>query len=319
MRHSFKIVLLDSDTISIDHGLQRLSQFGEFHAFTSSSNEEVKERIRDAHVVLTNKAVVGRDAMAESSSLRFIQVLATGVNNIDMTAASELGVVVSNVADYSTYATAQHALALLLGLVSGVPYWYGRAGMWASSKIFWESSFVPTELRDKRCGVIGFGAIGSRFATVAECLGMEVVGLDRKGSAASKWPRLDLEELLATSDVVSLHCPLTEKTRKMINSETLAMMKAGAFLINVARGGLVDEVALVNALTSGHLGGAGVDVSEYEPPNINSPLLTAGLSNLLVTPHIAWAAAEAQQRLVDSAFQKVYDFLDAQVKAKNIL
>lgn len=308
MHDSLKIVLLDSDTITIDHGLGRLSQFGEFKAFGSSSSEEVRERIRDAHVVLTNKAVVGREALEEALCLRFIQVLATGVNNIDISAAAEMGVVVSNVADYSSHATAQHALALLLGLVSGVPYWSGRIGVWSSSSTFWEPSFVPTELLNKRCGVIGFGSIGSKFAAAVECLGMEVVGLYREGAADCKWARLNLEELLATSDVVSLHCPLSEETKRMINAETLALMKPGAFLINVARGGLVDEGALVDALSRGHLGGAGVDVSEYEPPKANSPLLTSGLTNLLVTPHIAWAAAEAQRRLVDLAFEKVRDF-----------
>ncbi len=306
-----KIVFLDAASLTVLEPFERLKTLGsyEYISYSESNGGDVASRLQDASVVITNKIKLTRDILAACPKLKLIQITATGMNNVDLEAASELGITVKNVAGYSTNSTAQHAIALLLGLTNGIGYWADRGKKWCSSPTFWERSFVPTELAGKQLGVIGLGTIGRQVARIAEGLGMRVVGLERPGSVSDSWTRLSKETLLKTSDVVTLHCPLTKDTHHFIDDAALRTMKSSAYLINVGRGDLVDGAALAAALKGGEIKGAGVDVLSQEPPSADLPLLEDGISNLLITPHIAWASAESQVRLANLVVDQIQAFL----------
>jgi glycerate dehydrogenase len=297
-----KIVVLDGYCLNPgDLSWRGLQAWGEVTVYDRTPPELLLERAAGADVLLTNKTPLGRAEMAELGALRYVGVLATGYNVVDVEAAREQGVVVTNVPTYGTDSVAQLTMALLLELCHqvGVHSAAVRAGEWTASAdwSFWKSPQV--ELAGKTLGCIGYGRIGAQTGRIAEAMGMRVVVHRRSGG-------MPLEELLEVSDVVSLHCPLFPETRGMICASTLERMKPSAFLLNTSRGPLVVEQDLADALHAGTIAGAGVDVLSVEPPAGGSPLFSA--KNCVITPHIAWATREARGRLMDVAVENLASF-----------
>ena len=306
-----RAVFLDIDTLDCgDLSLDGLKgAVSSWHSYGSTSPSQVVERLRDAEVAISNKVVLDAKVLAELPDLKLICVAATGYNNVDLQAARERGVTVCNVRGYSTPSVVQQMFAMLLGLCRKLPQ-YQRAvaqGEWQRSEQFCLLDYQMTELNGKTLGIVGYGALGQAVAMVAECFGMRVLLAQRAGGEPQPG-RLPLHELLPQLDVLSLHCPLTSETTNLIGPEQLALMKPGAMLINTARGGIVDEAALADALRSGHLAGAGVDVLAQEPPRADNPLLMADVPNLILTPHVAWASVEARQRLSDELQANIVAF-----------
>ena len=310
-------VLLDADTLGDDICLKGLvRQCRDWRSYSLTRADEVAERIRDAAVVVTNKVVLDRALLRQAPQLKLICVAATGTNNIDHQAAAELGIAVRNVTDYASASVAQHVFSLVLQL-AGSSHRYRQdmqQGLWQRSPFFCCLDHPMMELDGKTFGIIGYGALGRATAKLAEAFGMRVICARRPyeiedRSDVDGQGRAGLGRLLATADVVSLHCPLTEDTAGLISADALALMKPGALLINTARGGLVDEAALADALDSGLIGGAATDVLSCEPPVDGNVLLDKPRDNLIVTPHIAWATRAARQRLVDKVAANMAEFL----------
>jgi len=305
-------VLLDLATIDRDDldlsALAGVCEGWRRHAYTEPA--EVAARIADAEVVVTNKVVLDRQALSGARSLRLVCVAATGTNNVDLEAARELGIAVANVAGYATPSVVQHVFSLILALTTRLPE-YQRAidaGAWQRHDSFCVMDYPIRELAGRTLGIVGLGDLGGGVARVAEAFGMKVLVAQRPGGAL-RVGRLMLEALLPRVDVLSLHCPLTESTRGLIGARELGLMRRDALLINTARGGIVDEQALADALRAGTIGGAGVDVLSAEPPRAGNPLLDPTIPNLIVTPHIAWASREARQRMVDEIAANISAFL----------
>lgn len=265
----------------------------------TSTQDEIPARVADADIVLVNKCRIGAREMDAAPRLRLIALAATGFNNIDLDAARERGIAVTNIRAYCTPAVVQHVFALLLALNQKLGAYAEqlREEAWKRAAQFTLLDFPFHELAGRRFAVIGYGELGRAVADVATAFGMQVLVAERRGSAA-RAGRVAFETALREADIISLHCPLTPGTRGMINAETLALCKDSAILINTARGALVDEYALAHALRAGRLGGAGIDVLSEEPPVNGNPLLAQDIPNLIVTPHIAWAAVESRQRAV---------------------
>lgn len=302
-----KIVVLDGYTENPgDLSWGPLQELGELTVYDRTPPEAVLERIGDAEAIYTNKTVLSRELIQAMPSVRFIGVLATGYNVVDVQAARERGIVVCNIPTYGTDAVAQYVFALLLELCHRVAH-HAQAvqeGRWTACPDFCFWDYPLIELSGKTMGIVGYGRIGQRTAQIARAFGMQVLAYDAFVQAEECVP---LDELLERSDVVSLHCPLFPETRHIIRGETIARMKDGAILINTSRGPLVDEAALREALRSGKLYGAAVDVVSTEPVQPDNPLL--GLENCLITPHIAWAPRESRQRLMDIAVENLRCFL----------
>jgi glycerate dehydrogenase len=310
--HNETIVFLDAGTVGPGIDLRELAHFGEYREYFSSSQNEVIARASDATVVVTNKVVLDEAILSALPRLKFVQVFATGMNNVDLDAASRLGITVRNVAGYSTFSTAQHAFTLILTLFTGLDRYLQDARRWHESPFFTMCSHPIEELRGKTLGIVGAGAIGSQVARFAAAFEMRVLAWarsDRCELVSAPWPRLPLPELVAESDVVSLHVPLTRETESMIDTHVLQRFKRGAFLVNTARGGLIDEVALVEALRSGRLGGAALDVLRQEPPKPDHPLLDGSTPNVLVTPHIAWASSRSRQALFEGVLHNLKEYI----------
>ncbi|HEU5133970.1 MAG TPA: D-2-hydroxyacid dehydrogenase [Steroidobacteraceae bacterium] len=313
-----RAVFLDFGTVSHDDldttQLERVLPGITLHA--TSTDAEVDERIAGVDFILTNKLNISRARMRAVPGLRFIGLTATGTNNVDLEAARELGIAVCNIREYCTVSVVQHVLGAMLMLTHRLRE-YGQAavdGTWSRSGQFTVPGAPIRELSGKVLGIVGYGTLGSAVANAArDALGMRILVARRQGStesATSGSPvRVTLDELLRTADVLSLHCPLTPATTGLIGKRELALMKPEALLINTARGALVDLDALVAALKGGDLGGAAIDVLPQEPPVNGSVLFEPEIPNLLVTPHIAWAAFEARQRAVDELALNVEDFL----------
>lgn len=276
--------------------------------FTEES--QIPERIGAADIVLLNKVKLSRAELGAAPDLKLIVLSATGTDNIDLEAAKELGIAVCNVRGYCTASVAQHVWALILSLTQHLSGWHRLAvdGSWARGE-FNELAYPIRELAGRTLGIVGWGELGRAVAKAAEAFGMRVMVCNRPGAAPTDG-RVPLEELLATADVVSLHCPLTPSSRGLIGTRELARMKPDALLINTARGALVDGAALALALKEGRLGGAGIDVLPAEPPADDEPLIDPGIPNLIVTPHVAWAAFEARQRCLDEMAANIRDFLE---------
>lgn len=272
--------------------------------------DEVPARIADAEVVVSNKVPLGEEAFAAAGRLRLVCVAATGVNNVDLEAAARHGVTVCNATDYATPAVVQHTLALLLALATRLEDYHAavRAGRWAEAPHFCLLDYPITELAGRVLGIVGYGALGRGVAAAAAGLGMEVRVAARAGSAHVPEGRVALAGLLETADAISVHCPLTPETRGLIGAAELARMKPSAFLINTARGGIVDEEALAAALRAGTIAGAGFDVLTEEPPRRGNPLLADDIPNLILTPHSAWGTHGARQRLVDQVAANIEAF-----------
>ena len=281
----------------------------DWQTYPSSTATEAAARIEKAAVAVSNKVPLDRAALAGASGLQLVCVAATGTNNVDLRAAAELGIPVTNVTAYATAAVVQHVFTLLLALTTRLAEHQtaARDGTWARSPHFCVLDFPFRELAGKALGVVGYGELGRGVAHVAEALGMRVLVAQRPGGTPQSG-RLPLDRLLAEADIVSLHVPLADNTRNLIGSRELALMKPDAVLINTARGGILDEAALLAALRGGRLGGAGIDVLHAEPPVQGNPLLEADLPRLIVTPHVAWASREARQRLLDEVAENIAAF-----------
>jgi len=271
---------------------------------------EIIERIRDADIVLLNKLKLTRAHLEAARELKLIALAATGTDNVDLIAAKERAIAVCNIRGYCTSSVVQQVWAMILALTQHLAYYARRAsdGSWSRSEELGAPAPPIRELAGRTLGVVGWGELGRAVAKAADAFGMHVIIANRPGAAATSG-RVDLERLLCSADVVSLHCPLNESTRDLLGARELALMKPDALLINTARGGLVDGHALARALKEGRLGGAGIDVLPHEPPIDGDPLLDPGVPNLIVTPHIAWAAREARQRCLDEMAANVRDFL----------
>ncbi|MDE6696233.1 MAG: D-2-hydroxyacid dehydrogenase [Muribaculaceae bacterium] len=309
-----KIVVLDGYGMNPgDLSWDRLKSLGEVTVYDRTSPSEIIERSAGAEILLTNKTIIDRDIIEKLPDLRYIGVLATGYNVVDTVAASEKEIVVTNIPSYSTDSVAQMVFSLLLAITNNVEHYTAdnRAGRWSRNADFcyWDSPL--TELSGKTFGIVGFGNIGSKVAKIALAFGMKVLAFSSKpADALTKEVRKaeNLDQLLSESDVLSLHCPLTDSTKHLINASTLAKMKPSAILINTGRGPLVDETALAEALNTGAIRGAGVDVLSCEPPTFDNPLLYA--RNCYTTPHLGWATVEARQRLMDIAVANVANFIE---------
>lgn len=268
----------------------------------------VAQRIRTAEVVVTNKAPLARDALAQAEQMKLICAAATGVDHIDLEAARERDIVVCNARGYATPALAQHVFCLILALMTRLDDYCAevRAGAWSQSRDFSLLHFPIRELAGKTLGIIGYGVLGNAVADLGRAFEMEILIAQVRTKAPDRVP---LAELLQRADIVSLHCPLTPETAGLIGARELALMKNDALLINTARGGIVDEPALADALYKGRIGGAGIDALSREPPPSDHPLLAPGIPNLIVTPHIAWAAIESRQRLIDEVTANIMAFI----------
>lgn len=308
-----KIVILDGYTANPgDLSWGSLKELGEVTVYERTRREEIAGRAADADIVLTNKVVMDREMMALLPRLKYIGVLATGYNVVDIEAARERDIIVTNVPAYSTESVAQTVFAHLLTVTNRTEHYaqQNRQGRWAENRDFcyWDTEL--TELAGKTMGIVGLGHIGRRVAEIALAFGMQVKAMTSK--KAEELPagiqKTELQSLLATSDVVSLHCPLTEGTRHLIHRETLRLMKPSAILINTGRGPLVDDEALAEALNEGRLRAYCADVVTEEPPKADHPLLHA--PNAFITPHIAWATVEARKRLLQTAIGNVEAFVN---------
>ena len=293
----------DLDTSPLERALPGIV----IHEVTTAA--ELPARIAGCEVVLLNKARISRELMSANPQLRLIALTATGTDNVDVAAARELGIAVCNLRDYCTPSVVQHVFALLLALTHKIREYdrLVRDGGWGQASQFSVFPYPIRELAGRTLGIVGLGALGSGVARVAQAFGMRVLVANRPGSDP-KDGRLSLDELLPQVDVLSLHCPLNTATRGLIGERELALMRPDAVLINTARGALVDATALARALREGRLGGAGIDVLEREPPVDGNPLLDPGIPNLIVTPHVAWAAREARQRCLDELALNVEAF-----------
>ena len=298
-----EIVLLDGYTINPgDLSWKRLELMSDkFTVFDKTPPERVASRIGVCDVLMTSKCQITREIMANAPNLKYIGLTATGYNNVDVKAAADLGIAVTNVPSYATDAVAQHTMALILEITNNVGL-HNRSvqeGEWTSSKYFCYWKKPVTLLAGKSIGIIGYGEIGKKVAELAKALGMTVNIYSRDPEAAIK------------SDYVSLHCPLTPENEKMVNTQFLVNMKPGAVLINTARGGLVDERALADALKAGFIAGAATDVLTTEPPEEDCPLI--GLDNCILTPHMAWAPKEMRQLVIDTLADNLTAWLDDRI------
>lgn len=304
-------VFLDTLTMKLEElDTQALQQsLDQWEYFESTAPEQTAARIEDADVVITNKVVLDRSLIENAPQLKLICVCATGTNNVDLDAARERGIPVRNVAGYAGASVPQHALTLILALATRWHQYHRdvMAGRWSESPVFCRLDYPVMELAGKNLGIIGYGDLGRRTAALGEALGMNIL-VAESFSGRKEARRIPLAQLLAESDVISLHCPLTEQTDKLVNKEFLSAMKPGALLVNTARGGLIEESALADALRSGHLGGAALDVLSVEPPPSDHPLLAGDIPNLILTPHNAWISRESRQRLLDGVVQNIRDW-----------
>ena len=308
-----KIVILDGYTLNPgDLSWEGLFKFGELKAYERTPPELVAERCAEAEIIITNKALVTRETIDCLPALRYIGVTATGVNIVDCEAAAERGIPVTNVPAYGPRSVAQMAFAHILNFTQQTAHHANEVakGRWANCPDFCFTDFPLVELDGLVLGILGYGDIGKETARIGRAFGMEVIAHSRSltESIPGEVETVDLSELFVRSDFLSLHCPLTPETEKVVNAESLASMKPSAFLINTGRGPLVEEQALANVLNAGKLAGAGLDVLSTEPPQPDNPLI--GAKNCIVTPHIAWATLAARKRLLDVTVANLKAFLE---------
>jgi glycerate dehydrogenase len=310
-----KIVFLDAATFG-DVSLERFSELGDCKIYQVTKPNETIGRLAGQEIVVTNKAAIGAAALAapESQNLSLIAVAATGTDIIDHAAARRHGIRVCNVPGYAAQSVAQFTMALILELATYAGRYAGdvKAGMWQKSPVFSLLTYPSIELSGRTLAIVGYGNIGREVARMAQGFGMEVLVAARPGAAKPPAShRVPLEQLLPQADIVSLHCALTPQTKNLINNETLRLMKPSAILINTARGALIDEAALIQALSKGRLAAAALDVISEEPPAADHPIIVAAraLDNLLVTPHTAWSAREARKRLLSEVAENISAFL----------
>ena len=308
-----QVVALDLGAFTADLEIKRPEAPHRWQAYEDTPAERLVERLAEATVAVTNGIGFPGALIAELPRLELIACCSTGLDHIDLAACEARGIEVLNATDYATRTVAEHVFCLVLALKRSLPGYLSdmAAGAWQASGQYSLASHPISDLAGRRLGILGGGAIGQAVAGIGCGFGMEAVFAERKGAAPRDGGRLAFAEVLATSDVLSLHCPLTEETRNLIGPAEFRLMARRPILINAARGGLVDEAALVEALQEGQIAGAGFDVASSEPIAADNPLLAlVGRPNFILTPHVAWASVEAQQALLDQVLGKVGDFLE---------
>lgn len=306
-----KIVVLDVKTLG-EVQFNRLKEFGEVHLYDTTSQEEIKDRVKDANIILTNKVELDRNNLSESKNLELICETATGFNNIDIEYAREKGIAVTNVAGYSTNSVVQHTFAMALTLLDEVAYYdkYVKSGKYAKSGDFTSLDKPFYELCGKTWGIIGMGNIGNNVAKIADAFGAKVIYYSTSGkNNSSDYTRVSFEDLLEKSDVISIHAPLNSNTLGLMDYEAFTKMKSTAILINVGRGPIVVEKDLAKAIDEGIIRGAALDVFEVEPISVDNPLVSLkNKERLVLSPHIAWASIEARDRLFDEVIENIRAF-----------
>ncbi|HOT44886.1 MAG TPA: D-2-hydroxyacid dehydrogenase [Spirochaetota bacterium] len=310
------IVFLDASTIDYgDIDFSEIREIGELVCHGSTSPDQVAERCAGAEIVITNKVVFSADVLSRCPGIRMIAEAATGYNNIDIAEARRRGITVANVPGYSTASVVQLTMAFILALSTHLVKYNGAAhdGTWSRSGIFTLGTWPFSDLEGKTVGIMGLGAIGKNVARICNAFGMKVIALRRGESAPeSPYERVDLYDLARESDIITIHMPLSDYSRRLVDREFLSRMKQSAFLINMARGPIVEPADLCRALEQGTIAGAALDVMELEPPREDDPLLRA--PNLIITPHIAWASIESRKRLVHEIAENIRGFLAGEKK-----
>lgn len=304
------IVLTDCATVGAnDIDFSVLEAFGKVTYYGETSPEETAERIKDADIVILNKTLIGKAELDAAKNLKLIALFATGYNNVDTVYARQKGVTVCNAGVYSTSAVAQQVFGYILNHASRISEYDAdvKNGEWIRSRLFCFFSRPTTELEGKTLGIFGYGAIGSRVADIGKAFGMKILACTRTPKVVDGVEFVNMDTLLQNCDYLTVHCPLTDSTRLLFGKEAFAKMKKGAFFINTARGGVTDENALADALASGHLSGAAVDVLTVEPMRKDCPLFSA--PNITITPHIAWAPLETRERLLSIVSKNLENFI----------
>lgn len=310
-----KGVILDRDSLGSDMDLSPITgTLDHWDIYPSTKKSDIIERCQDASVILSNKVFLGRETMLACPQLKFISILATGTNNVDINAAKDLGITVSNARNYSTESVVQHTLQLMLALVSNINDYQlaARDGRWSGSPFFCYLNRPIQSIHNLTLGIIGFGSQGKRLKTIAEALGMTVLVSMRanlEDSLDQSGLRTPFKEVLERSDIISLHCPLTEDTENLIGQREFKIMKPSAVIVNCARGGIINEQDLSEALDHDMIAGAALDVLREEPPPRDHPLLLNGHPNLIVSPHVAWASTESRQQLICQTKDNIEAFL----------
>jgi glycerate dehydrogenase len=309
-----KIVFLDASTIGQVEAIEKIKQLGRYTSYELSSANQRIERIADNQVIITNKVIIDKAIMDACPNLKLICISATGMNNVDLDYAAKKGILVKNVGGYSTNSVAQSAFAMLLHLLNQLNYFdnYVKSGAYAKSPIFTNHGRAYWELKGKQFGIIGLGTIGKQVAKIAVAFGANVVYHSTSGNIQENtYPHLSFEEFLKTSDVISIHCPLNEKTKNLLNYSEFKIMKSSAILLNTGRGKIINEAELAKALNQNLIAAAGLDVLEYEPIKAENPLLHINNpEKLLITPHTAWISQEAREELVEGIYKNITDWLN---------
>ena len=318
-----KILILDGATFGEDIDISKFNELGEVIVYAESTKQQVLERLKDVNpdAVIVNKIVMGKEEMYTASNLKIILEAATGYNNIDIECANALNIRVANVAGYSTMSVVQHTFAHLFYLYEKMRYYddYVKSGDYSNSTIFTNFGNVFNELAGKTWGIVGLGNIGRRVADVAKAFGCKVVYYTASGNTYdTEYEKVELDDLLKNSDIISIHAPLNKYTENLMNYENFKKMKNTAYLINMGRGPIVNEADLAKAINEGEIAGAGLDVLTKEPMSADNPLLTIKDSNkLVITPHNAWATYEARVRLLDEIYNNLKSFINGE--ARNVV
>lgn len=302
------ITVLDAATLA-NTSLDALAQLGKLTCYDLTAKEQVVERCQDADIVISNKVVIDQHAMSKLTNLKLICVAATGTNNIDLVAAKEHNIAVTNVAGYSTPSVVQHTFTLITNLLGNTHRYINdcQQGLWQQSPMFCRLDYSFNEIAGKTLAIVGYGSLGKAVADVARAFGANVIISERKGQTPREG-RVSFNDALTTADIISVHCPLTDETRNQIAAAELSMMKPSAIIINTARGGIINEADLADALANNIIAGAGVDVLSKEPAEQENPLALYKGENLLLTPHIAWASQESIVRLVNEIALNIQAF-----------
>ena len=312
-----KIIFLDSHTLSLDNDVDfsGLSKSGDYTGYDFNDNQCVVEKCLNAQIIITNKIIVDSGIISSLGKLKLICVIATGYNNVDILAAREKGIPVVNVPDYAKYSVSQHVFSLILNLATKTCQYHEdvRKGLWQKSKNFTFLKHSTFELAGKTLGIIGFGAIGRELAKIATGFEMNVLVNEISDISETGYKNYSLDHVLINSDIVTIHCPLNDITKNLVNKDKINLMKKNAILINTSRGGIINEADLKEALKNKRIAGAGIDVISAEPPRDGNPLLE-NVKNLIITPHSAWSTREARQRMIDITAENIEFFIKGVIK-----